>query len=131
MDNHFHLLFYQVEHGTLSELMKSVTSAYVAYFNRKQSRSGPLLESRFKAALVANEAHLTHISRYIHLNPRYWLRFPHSSLRHILGNSEPEWLQTHRVVESFVSREAYVAFVADYEAHKLMLATVKRELADT
>ena len=35
MDNHFHLLFYQIEKGALSALMKSVMVAYSAYFNRK------------------------------------------------------------------------------------------------
>ena len=130
MDNHFHLLFYQIEKGALSALMKSVMVAYSAYFNRKYKRTGPLFENRFKAALINKDAYLLHVSRYIHLNPRSWKSFLYSSLVHIRKVNEPEWLQTERVLAQHSDRKAYLAFVADYEEHKQMLDELKYELAN-
>jgi REP element-mobilizing transposase RayT len=130
MDNHFHLLFYQIEQGTLSSFMKSVMLAYSTYFNRKHQRTGSLFENRFKASLIDKDAYLMHVSRYIHLNPRNWKYFPYSSLKHIRSASEPEWLQTQKVLAQHNSRKAYLDFVYDYEDHKQILDTIKQELAN-
>lgn len=131
MDNHFHLLFYQVEQGSLSALMKSVMVAYSTYFNRRYERTGPLFESRFKAALINKYAYLLHASRYIHLNPRSWKNYPYSSLVNIRQATEPEWLQTERILDQHTNRQAYLLFVADYEAHKEILDELKREIANS
>jgi len=130
MDNHFHMLLYQKEQQALSAMMKSVMVAYSAYFNRKYRRSGPLFENRFKASVINKDPYLLHVSRYIHLNPRSWKLYPYSSLIHISKSSEPEWLQTEKILEQHASRQAYVAFVTDYEEHKQMLDELKHELAD-
>ncbi|CAN5707421.1 hypothetical protein BH23PAT2_BH23PAT2_09800 [soil metagenome] len=132
MDNHFHLLFYQHEKGAISEMMQSVLTAYTAYYNRRHSRKGPLFESRFKSSIIDNDAYLIHISRYIHLNPRYWRRYPYSSFRHIEKAIEPSWLQSEKVLlQHNNSRVSYESFVADYEDHKNMLSRLKHQLADT
>lgn len=130
MDNHFHLLFYQADKGALSTIMKSIMVAYSAYFNRKYKRTWPLFESRFKASIISSEAYLLHVSRYIHLNPRSWKFFPYSSIVHIRRATEPEWLQTERVLSQHLDRKAYLAFVADYEDHKRILDELKYELAN-
>jgi REP element-mobilizing transposase RayT len=130
MDNHFHLLIYQAEQGALSGFMKSVMSAYTSYFNRKYKRTGSLFESRFKASLIDKDAYLLHVSRYIHLNPRSWKHFPYSSISHIRKGTEPEWLQTERVLSAHANRKAYIEFVADYEEHKQLLNELKYELAN-
>lgn len=130
MDNHFHLLFYQHEKGSLSGLMQSVLSAYTAYFNRKYKRRGPLFESRFKSSLVDRDEYLLHISRYIHLNPRSWKYYPHSSIIYIRKGNEPEWLQTEKVLEQHTSRNAYIEFVSDYEENNEILSELKYQLAN-
>jgi putative transposase len=130
MDNHFHMLFYQARQGVLSELMQSILSAYTAYSNRKYKRTGPLFESRFKAALINNGTYLMHISRYIHLNPRSWKRYQYSSLLHIRKANEPAWLQTSKILALFKNRKEYLVFVADYQAHKQALEDIKYELAN-
>ncbi len=131
MDNHFHLLIYQVQQGMLSAFMKSLMTSYGAYFNRKYKRSGSLFESRFKASLINKDAYLTHVSRYIHLNPRSWKYFPYSSICAIRKANEPEWLQTQKVLAQFdYDRQSYLEFVADYEENKQMLDELKYELAN-
>ncbi|HET8709098.1 MAG TPA: transposase [Candidatus Saccharimonadales bacterium] len=130
MDNHFHLLFYQVEAGTLTEMMKSVAVAYSVYFNRKHQRRGPLFESRFMASRISDNSYLQHISRYIHLNPRSWRRFKFSSLHYIEHWNEPDWLQTERLLALFASRTEYLEFVADYRENARILDEIKHELAN-
>jgi REP element-mobilizing transposase RayT len=130
MDNHFHLMLYQAEKGVLTHFMQSILTAYTSYYNRKYDRRGPLFESRYKASRIDNDAYLTHVSRYIHLNPKEWRQYEHSSLRAIADGTEPEWLQSDRVLSQHASRRAYVSFVADYEANKAMLSELKYQLAD-
>ncbi|MDQ2973488.1 MAG: transposase [bacterium] len=130
MDNHFHLLIYQNERGMLSMFMKSLMTSYTAYFNQKYRRTGSLFESRFKASLITGDAYFVHVSRYIHLNPRSWKHFPYSSIKYFRNATEPEWLQTSRVLGQFTGRDEYLTFVSDYEDSKQMLDSIKRELAN-
>jgi hypothetical protein len=132
MDNHFHLLFYQRDKGAISDMMQSILTAYTAYYNRKHARRGPLFESRYKSSNVDSDAYLAHVSRYIHLNPRYWRRYAYSSFLFINKAQEPEWLQSEKVLAQHEdSRHSYSNFVADYEEHKNMLSELKYQLADS
>jgi REP element-mobilizing transposase RayT len=131
MDNHFHFLFYQRDKGCISELMQSLLTAYTAYFNRKHARRGPLFESRYKSSPIIKDAYLHHISRYIHLNPRYWKTYPYSSYVYIRKAKEPVWLQPGKVLELFNdNRDEYKSFIEDYEEYKKLLDEIKHELAD-
>jgi REP element-mobilizing transposase RayT len=129
MDNHFHMLLYQIEKGGMTLLMRSIMTAYSAYFNRKYDRTGSLFESRFKSALVYSDTHLLHVSRYIHLNPRGWKYFSYSSINYYRNANEPKWLQTQRVLQHHSSRSEYLKFVGDYEDSKRVLDDLKHALA--
>ena len=131
MGNHFHLLVYQREKGVLSQFMKSLMTSYSRYFNFKYNRSGPMFENRYKSSLITNDSYLMHISRYIHLNPRSWKRYPYSSIGYYRSGGEPEWLQTSRALDQHNTRQDYINFVSDYEQHKEMLEQIKAELADS
>ncbi len=128
MDNHLHLLLYQNEQGYVSQLMRSVLTAYVAHYNKKSKRTGPLFESRYKASLIDNDAYLLHISRYIHLNPRDWKHYQYSSVGSYGSAPCPEWLQTDKILELHRDKEEYMSFLEEYEERRDELATVKREL---
>jgi REP element-mobilizing transposase RayT len=130
MSNHFHALLYQIDQGAMRDLMHSLMTSYSRYFNFKYRRTGSLFESRYKASMIHDQVYLEHISRYIHLNPRYWKRYRYSSLRFYEKDDEPEWITTRRILEIFPDRKAYTNFVADYEDHKLMLDECKRQMAN-
>jgi putative transposase len=49
--------------------MQWLNLSYGAWFNRRQQRSGPLFQGRFKAILHDRESAALEINRYIHLNP--------------------------------------------------------------
>jgi putative transposase len=129
MDNHFHLLFYQLNRGVISECMKSILTAFTAYYNKKHTRKGPLFESRFKASLVDNDVYLQHISRYIHLNPRNWRFYQYSSLLYILNRKEPKWLSTERLLADYDSRADYLDFVTEYANRARELSQIRYEIA--
>lgn len=130
MPNHFHLMFYQYQEGSIARLMQGVMSGYSRYFNKKYQRSGPLFESRYKAAHISNELHLMHISRYIHLNPKQWRTWQWSSLPYYRDELHAEWVDPTMVLEMFSSQAAYIDYVADYEESKETLDSIKHELAD-
>lgn len=125
MRNHFHLLVYQKDKSTLSLFMKSLMISYSRYFNLKYKRSGALFDGRYKASRISSDTYLTHISRYIHLNPRSWKRYPYSSIDYYRRGNEPEWLKTSKVLDMHEDREKYIEFVYDYEEYKRKLEEIK------
>jgi len=113
MPNHFHFLIHQVEEGVVQQLFSRVTIAYSMYFNKKYDRRGPLFESRYKAVMVENDEYLTHVSRYIHLNPLGFRSWEYSSYNDYLY--EPRtWLTTDFILDMFQTKKHYLAFVDDY-----------------
>ena len=69
MPNHFHLLLRQVSEKGITKFLRKLGVGYTNAFNLKNKRVGPLFQGKFKAAHINNDVYLTHISRYIHLNP--------------------------------------------------------------
>ncbi len=131
MPNHFHLFLYQKSDPRgLAELMSSICTAYTMYFNKKYSRTGPLLESNYKASLITDDSYFSHISRYIHLNPKDYRSWKYSSLGQYLGTKNEEWVSESYVMNDFSSTKEYEIFVNDYKAAKEELDVLKYELAN-
>ena len=129
MGNHFHLLLYQTEDSdALSGLMRSVSTAYSMYFNKKYHQHGHLFQSIFKASRITDESYLLHITRYIHMNPRTYMTYRWSSLPAYLGCEYADWLKPERVAT--MSPGKYAQFLEDYEDKKDELQLVKAQLAE-
>ena len=132
MPNHFHLMFYLEEEGTISTLMRGVMTSYSRYFNYKYDRSGPLFETRYKAVRINSDSYLMHISRYIHLNHRKWESWPWSSYGDYADPADtPEWLSQVRVLDLFQGRNQYIDFIHDYADYQRTLESIKAELANS
>lgn len=129
MPNHYHLIIYVHDETAMTRLLQGVNTSYTAYFNKKYKRVGPLFQDRYKASNIFSDSYLLHISRYIHLNPENWQKWPYSSLSFYLGNKKAEWLSPERILELFEGDD-YQAFVSDYEANKRALEEIKSELAN-
>lgn len=69
MTNHVHLLMTPTTPASVPKAMQSTFSRYVTYFNARNERTGTLLESRYRAAIVDDEHYLLTCMRYIELNP--------------------------------------------------------------
>ncbi len=69
MPNHYHLLLRQKVDGGISKFMQKLGTGHTMYFNERYERNGVLFQGKFKAVHVETDEQLTHLSRYIHLNP--------------------------------------------------------------
>lgn len=127
MGNHFHMLLYQYDVSAITRLMKSLMTAYTAYFNARHKRRGSLFESRYKAVWIGNDAQLLHITRYIHLNHPRYATWGHSSYRDYFNNTR-EWIDPYPILDLFSSKAAYGEFVADYEVIQRERDDIKKEL---
>lgn len=117
MPNHYHLLL-ETTHPNLSRAIQWLNVSYATYFNKKQKRSGHLFQGRFKAILIDADEYLTHLSRYIHLNPvkARLVKFPEaflwSSYRFFIGSEDtPDWLETDKLL-SFFGEEKKKALIS-------------------
>jgi REP-associated tyrosine transposase len=118
MGNHYHVCLRTPE-GNLSRVMRHLDGLYTQRFNRAHKRDGSLFRGRYKAIVVDQEAYLTEVVRYIHLNPveAGWVKAPEaywwSSHRAYLGLKEaPKWLRVEEVLQGFSSRKEFQRFVA-------------------
>ena len=68
MPNHVHLLLREKE-WPLKEIVKSIASSYVFYFNKKYGRVGHLFQDRFKSEPCDDMQYFFTLFRYIHQNP--------------------------------------------------------------
>jgi REP element-mobilizing transposase RayT len=68
MDNHYHLIT-QTPEANLSRAIQWLNVSYVAWFNRRHDRVGPLFQGRFKSIPVQDGAWAYELSLYVHLNP--------------------------------------------------------------
>lgn len=131
MPNHFHLLFYQKNDIGVSEIMRRLSTGYVMYFNHKYKRVGALFQGNYKASRINAEDYLHHISRYIHMNPEDYEKWPYSSLKYYSTDEQNLWLNTQRLLDLFDgSKKQYMNFVRDYKDNKNELSMLKWQLAN-
>jgi len=104
MPNHFHLLIQQNEIESIQQFMRSVSTRYSMYFNKKYNRVGPLFQGIYKAILVMDEPYLLHLSRYIHTNPFEYspnLEDAYSSYRNYIKTNKTNWIKTDLILSFF------------------------------
>jgi REP element-mobilizing transposase RayT len=114
MSNHFHLLIKQNNQGDIKRFLTSLITSYSMYLNKKYSRKGPVFESTYKAILVEKDEYLTHLSRYIHLNPLGFRSWEYSSYNDYLYTPK-DWVETSFILGMFRTKKHYLAFVDDYQ----------------
>lgn len=123
MPNHVHLAV-QVGRTPLGRLMQAVASSYARRKQRSVPTTGHLFERRYRAKLVAADAYLLALVRYIHRNPvRAGLagdpgEYAWSSHRAYLGHGRPWWLSTELTFallggQPSAAIEAYGRFMAE------------------
>jgi len=130
MPNHFHMMVYQKDNTKAMEsFMRSLSTAYTRYFNKKHKRVGHLFQGVYKASRISNEPYLLHISRYIHMNPKDYKNWPYSSWPYFTQGWTTDWVKQHKIFELFEGGN-YEKFVDDYKQSKEETELLKTELAD-
>ena len=69
MPNHYHFIIEQLIEYGISLFMGRLSNSFTRFFNCRHDRSGRLFENPFQAIQINDERYLTHLMRYIHLNP--------------------------------------------------------------
>jgi putative transposase len=122
MTNHYHLLI-ETPEPNLSRGMQHLNGVYTQWFNRRHSRTGHLVQGRFKSILVEKESYLLELARYVVLNPvrakmvRSVRDWRWSSYRATAGQVEPpdflatDWLLSQFVKDPSQAAHAYRRFV--------------------
>lgn len=140
--NHFHLLIKQNEERIIDKFMKSISTRYSMYFNKKYNRVGPLFQGIYKAVLVNNDVYLLHLTRYIHLNPRKHnikSSNDYSSYLYYQKINNAKWINTNDILRFFEKKtlpdfkkiNSYKNFVENYatESEKILedMFTIEKE----
>ena len=130
MPNHFHLLVKQETRNAITKFARSLSNAYVRYFNDRYKRVGALFQGKIKGVLVDSDAYLLHLSRYIHQNPEeVWdkgLRdYPYSSYAEYLGFRNTQWIYPEIVLDFFSSSENNLFY--DYFSYRSFVEKPKEE----
>ena len=122
--NHFHFLVKQKGPNVIDSFTRSLMTRYVMYFNRKNSRIGPLFQGVYKAVLITSEEQLLHLSRYIHNNPLRLAKNQkesqdlYTSLPEFLGKRRTDWVKPDDIISHFSKSNplnSYRSFVDESE----------------
>lgn len=133
MPNHFHFLLKQVRDKGISKFLGNLQNSYTRYFNIKNERDGSLFLDQFKARLITTDEQLTHVSRYIHLNPYTsyvvkdfdsLLQYPWSSLSEYL-EYKPEICELETIMSYFKTPKAYQKFIEDQADYQRQLHKIQ------
>ena len=125
MPNHFHLLV-KTKNRPLASSMRIILTGYVVNFNRRHKRYGHLFQNRYKSIVCQEDAYLTELVRYIHLN---LLRSdlvenlselnscPWSGHSALAGKIKRKWQDTDYVLSFFggrrVCRKNYLKYIEE------------------
>jgi len=120
MPNHFHFEIKQNAGVPISQLVSSLCTSYVKYFNKKYGRVGPLFQDTFKAIPVESDQYALYLSAYIHRNPENPLTYPYSSMQEYLDPKVKGICDTSFILNFFDGdRDSYKNYVMDFEAQQL------------
>lgn len=129
MPTHLHIALKQLKVSGISTFMGNVLNSYTRYFNTRSGRKGPLWQSRFKHVTVGTDEQVSHLTRYIHLNPvtEHLCEDPgswvYSSYKEYIGESaDALCTKDYRL---FPTPSAYRDFVLDQKQYQRSLAHVK------
>ena len=100
-----------------NKVMQPFGTSYVKSVNKQQKRVGPLYQGPFKAKHVDNDAYLSYLTRYIHLNPvraklvKHPADWPYSSYSDYIGIRNGTLPQTDLILSQFATQADYRDFV--------------------
>lgn len=136
MPSHLHILVALPEGVTISQIMHSLNSSYIKYFNRRYGRKGHLLTERFDLIVAEKQSNLLSLSAYIHLNPcRQGLvkapqDYAHSSYRHCMeGALQNEGRELIEILSQTTDYKKYEDFVENIPEEEMRVLGEKLKKA--
>ena len=136
MPNHFHLLIKQLKDGGITEFVGKLSNSYTKYYNTKNNRVGHLFQGEFKAVIIESDEQLTHVSRYLHLNPYVACltkevdQYKWTSYREYIDQGFPGLCSKEEVLSHFKGPQDYQQFVLDQASYALEIEFIKHQLIE-
>lgn len=138
MPDHYHLLLKQLKNDGVKKFISNFQNSFAKYFNIKNENRGSIFLNPFKAKRITSDNILTHVSRYIHLNPvtSYLIEFedlkinPMTSFPYYLEGKQQGLVNTEFLLRMFGSEAAYVKFVGNQTDYQKKLRMVKNFLLE-
>lgn len=133
MPNHFHFLLKQLKDKGISKFLGNFQNSYTRYFNTKTGRDGSLFLDQFKAVLIRTDEQLTHVSRYIHLNPftsyvvkdlDSLFKYPWLSLPEYV-EKESKICELDTIMSYFKTAKDYINFIKDQADYQRQLHKIQ------
>jgi putative transposase len=125
MPNHFHLIIYLTREVDFSSIMRRFSISYTRSLNRWIDSAGHVFQDNFGAQQIDESEYLTHVCRYVHLNPvlAQLVKLPHewrySDYSVWVDSATSKELPAIRVREDyFTGASDYKRFVLDYWQNK-------------
>lgn len=120
MPNHFHFEVRQFQARAITNFLRSLSTRYSMYFNKRHNRIGGLFQGRYKAVNIRSEEQLIYLSKYIHRNPigfsKNLSEYRYSSLPNYLGQIRQSWIRPEPILGLFSKTNpslSYFSFVTD------------------
>jgi REP element-mobilizing transposase RayT len=129
LPEHIHLLIEPSPEIGISDIMRSLNTAYSKWFNSAYNRRGHLFRERFKATIAEKESYLLRLTAHMHRNPlRLGLcqepfGYPYSSYMLYLYKEAPAGYDEIKEVLDYLGKVSYQVYVTaskeeDLELHK-------------
>jgi hypothetical protein len=93
--DHFHLVLQQVSKGSVEKFLRSLSTRYSIYFNKKYQHTGALFAGPYKSVQIEAGLRLSHLTRYLHLMDEY------TSYPEYLGQRQTAWVKPEAVLHLF------------------------------
>ncbi len=98
LPDHFHLLVKENYKDSLQKLIRSLSTRYAIYYNKKYKRTGSLFQGPYKSAHVKDLSQLLYLTRYIHREPTVKT---FSSYKEYIGERVTTWIKPNIVISYF------------------------------
>ena len=124
MPNHFHLFVKQKGSHSIDFFMRSLSTRYGMYFNKRYRRVGSLFQGPYKAAYIDDELQYLYLTKYIHRNPltigyspQNLKEYPYSSYRNYLGIIQQNWVHPEEIRDYFSRENHHTPYQEYVEEH--------------
>lgn len=136
MPNHFHILVKQLSDNGITWYLQHISNSYSHYVHAKYKRTDPLFEGPFKNILIETDEQLTHVSRYIHLNPivsgltKNLNDYLWSSYSSYTSDEKDPMCMVKSILSYFKDKKEYRQFVLDQVDYGKELESIKHLTLD-
>lgn len=98
--DHFHLIVRQIKNGSLEKLIRSLSTRYVIYYNKKYQRSGSLFKGPYKHVAINDASELLLLTRHLHKEGEE-NGVGYSSYKQYVSDNKLPWVKSSSVLSYF------------------------------